>query len=72
MNKTIALIGFGEAGRTFAHGGNWREAAHVFDIKTQDAASAPAMRAAYAEAIAKGYRFYSYGDACLLLGGRTL
>jgi S-adenosylmethionine:tRNA ribosyltransferase-isomerase len=25
------------------------------------------MRAAYAEAIAQGYRFYSYGDACLLL-----
>jgi S-adenosylmethionine:tRNA ribosyltransferase-isomerase len=25
------------------------------------------MRAAYAEAIARGYRFYSYGDACLLL-----
>ncbi|ACI93341.1 S-adenosylmethionine:tRNA ribosyltransferase-isomerase [Afipia carboxidovorans OM5] len=24
------------------------------------------MRAAYAHAIAKGYRFYSYGDACLL------
>ncbi|TDR85121.1 tRNA preQ1(34) S-adenosylmethionine ribosyltransferase-isomerase QueA [Enterovirga rhinocerotis] len=24
------------------------------------------MRAAYAEAIAQGYRFYSYGDACLL------
>ncbi|MFO1249439.1 MAG: tRNA preQ1(34) S-adenosylmethionine ribosyltransferase-isomerase QueA [Alphaproteobacteria bacterium] len=25
------------------------------------------MRRAYAEAIAQGYRFYSYGDACLLL-----
>jgi S-adenosylmethionine:tRNA ribosyltransferase-isomerase len=24
------------------------------------------MKAAYAHAIARGYRFYSYGDACLL------
>ncbi|HEY7580110.1 MAG TPA: S-adenosylmethionine:tRNA ribosyltransferase-isomerase, partial [Acetobacteraceae bacterium] len=24
------------------------------------------MRAAYAHAIERGYRFYSYGDACLL------
>jgi S-adenosylmethionine:tRNA ribosyltransferase-isomerase len=24
------------------------------------------MRAAYAHALAAGYRFYSYGDACLL------
>ena len=24
------------------------------------------MRAAYAHAVAAGYRFYSYGDACLL------
>ena len=28
------------------------------------------MRAAYAHAIEAGYRFYSYGDACLLLGER--
>jgi S-adenosylmethionine:tRNA ribosyltransferase-isomerase len=27
------------------------------------------MQAAYAHAISAGYRFYSYGDACLLLGG---
>jgi S-adenosylmethionine:tRNA ribosyltransferase-isomerase len=26
------------------------------------------MRRAYAHAIAAGYRFYSYGDACLLFG----
>jgi S-adenosylmethionine:tRNA ribosyltransferase-isomerase len=30
-----------------------------------------AMRAAYAHAIAAGYRFYSYGDACLLLRGTS-
>ena len=28
------------------------------------------MKAAYAHAIATGYRFYSYGDACLLMGTR--
>jgi S-adenosylmethionine:tRNA ribosyltransferase-isomerase len=28
-----------------------------------------AMRAAYAHAIAGDYRFYSYGDACLLFPG---
>jgi len=29
-----------------------------------------AMKAAYAHAIEAGYRFYSYGDACLLIGAR--
>jgi S-adenosylmethionine:tRNA ribosyltransferase-isomerase len=27
------------------------------------------MQQAYAHAIAAGYRFYSYGDACLLFRG---
>jgi S-adenosylmethionine:tRNA ribosyltransferase-isomerase len=27
------------------------------------------MKGAYAHAVEQGYRFYSYGDACLLLGG---
>ena len=49
MNIRIALIGFGEAGRTFATAGAWQRAAKVFDIKTLDSSSAVPMRAAYAE-----------------------
>ncbi|MBO9575064.1 MAG: DUF1932 domain-containing protein [Sphingobium sp.] len=49
MTRRIALIGFGEAGRTFAAAGDWCAQARVFDIKTDTAATADAMRAAYAE-----------------------
>jgi S-adenosylmethionine:tRNA ribosyltransferase-isomerase len=31
---------------------------------------AETMRTVYAEAIAERYRFYSYGDACLLFGAQ--
>ena len=47
MNIRIALIGFGEAGRSFAEAGEWQRAAQVFDIKTLDSASAVPMRDAY-------------------------
>jgi S-adenosylmethionine:tRNA ribosyltransferase-isomerase len=30
------------------------------------------MKQAYAHAIAHGYRFYSYGDACLLFRDKAL
>jgi len=50
MSPRIALIGFGEAGRTFAGAAGWRESARVFDLKTTSAATADAMRAAYAAA----------------------
>jgi 3-hydroxyisobutyrate dehydrogenase-like beta-hydroxyacid dehydrogenase len=50
MSQRIALIGFGEAGRTFANAAQWRETASVFDIKTLSNATAPAMQAAYAAA----------------------
>lgn len=44
----LTLIGFGEAGRTFATAGGWREAARVYDIKTDHSGVAnDEMRAAY-------------------------
>jgi 3-hydroxyisobutyrate dehydrogenase-like beta-hydroxyacid dehydrogenase len=50
MSLRIALIGFGEAGRTFAGAAGWRESARVFDIKTLNDTTAGAMSAAYAAA----------------------
>lgn len=45
----LTLIGFGEAGRTFAAAGGWRAQAKVYDIKTDDPTTAEAMRSAYAD-----------------------
>ena len=50
MEQEVGLIGFGEAGSTFARAGDWAEAAHVFDIKTDGAETRDAMLAAYAQA----------------------
>ncbi len=45
----LTLIGFGEAGRTFAAAAGWRDTARVYDIKTDKAGmAADEMRAAYA------------------------
>jgi 3-hydroxyisobutyrate dehydrogenase-like beta-hydroxyacid dehydrogenase len=45
----LSLIGFGEAGRTFAAAGDWLDQARAFDIKTQQSGPlAEEMRAAYA------------------------
>lgn len=49
MQDRIALIGFGEAGSTFARAGGWEAGARVFDRKT-DSGDAAAMRERYAEA----------------------
>ena len=51
--------GSSESGRDFAA----RHAEVIITI----APGLDAMKAAYAHAIATGYRFYSYGDASLLL-----
>jgi 3-hydroxyisobutyrate dehydrogenase-like beta-hydroxyacid dehydrogenase len=45
----LTLIGFGEAGRTFAAAGGWREMAQVYDLKTDTPGmTADEMDAAYA------------------------
>ncbi|EQB18333.1 NAD(P)-dependent oxidoreductase [Sphingobium lactosutens] len=47
MEQDIGLIGFGEAGSTFARAGAWAKRAHVFDIKTDDPLARAAMVNAY-------------------------
>jgi 3-hydroxyisobutyrate dehydrogenase-like beta-hydroxyacid dehydrogenase len=53
MQDRIALIGFGEAGSTFARAGGWEAGARVFDRKT-DGADAATMRERYADAGVEG------------------
>ena len=57
MEQEVGLIGFGEAGSTFAMAGGWGARAHVFDCKTESAADRDAMLAAYAQAHVLGARF---------------
>lgn len=54
MDQQVGLIGFGEAGSTFALAGDWAEAATVFDAKTNDPADRAAMLASYAAAGVRG------------------
>ncbi len=53
--EVIALIGFGEAGQSFAAAAGWAAAAQVFDIKTDTDASRDAMLARYAALGVSGY-----------------
>lgn len=48
--ENVALIGFGEAGSTFARAGGWKALARVYDVKADDPAQRPTMLAAYADA----------------------
>ena len=57
MEQEVGLIGFGEAGSTFAEAGAWAARAHVFDCKTDSAAHRDAMLARYADAHVLGTRF---------------
>ncbi|MCE7798034.1 DUF1932 domain-containing protein [Sphingobium sufflavum] len=57
MEQDVGLIGFGEAGATFARAGRWAASARVFDCKTDSAAERAAMLAAYAEAGVSPARF---------------
>jgi len=48
--EKFALIGFGEAGSTFARAGGWKSRATVYDVKADDPADRAVMLAAYADA----------------------
>lgn len=50
MEQEIGLIGFGEAGATFAMAGDWIDAARVYDIQTDVGATRDAMLARCARA----------------------
>lgn len=50
MAERLTLIGFGEAGKTFACAGGWGEAAIAYDIKTDIASTRPEKLADYADA----------------------
>jgi 3-hydroxyisobutyrate dehydrogenase-like beta-hydroxyacid dehydrogenase len=57
MEQEVGLIGFGEAGSTFALAGEWGARAHVFDRKTDNEPDRDAMLAAYKIAHVLGARF---------------
>ncbi|WP_313807199.1 DUF1932 domain-containing protein [Sphingobium sp.] len=57
MEQEVGLIGFGEAGSTFAVAGEWGARAHVFDRKTGNGPDREAMLASYKAAHVLGARF---------------
>jgi len=57
MEQEVGLIGFGEAGSTFAIAGAWGERAHVFDRKTGNGPERDAMLVSYRSAHVLGARF---------------
>ncbi|WP_327752408.1 DUF1932 domain-containing protein (plasmid) [Sphingobium sp. SJ10-10] len=57
MKQEVGLIGFGEAGSTFAMAGGWGARAHVFDRKTGNGPDHDIMLASYKAAHVSGARF---------------
>jgi len=65
--ENFGLIGFGEAGSTFARAGGWKARARAYDVKADDPAGREAMLAAYADA-----GVTDAGDLAGALSGATL